>query len=748
MAWEKKLLRALGIASCFTAILTASLNGGIAQAEPTEPALLTNCIQVLSLSAERADKRVPVLVTGVVTAAEPDWIGRFFVQDQTGGVFVDNRSNMPPGIGDLVQVSGASHPGAFAPTITRPHWKKVGTAEMPRAKVAPIEQIMAGTEDSQRVEISGIVRAVYTQPTRTRVTIASSGYRLNAYLPPISDFDPQTLIGATVRARGTVAAYYNAKLRHLLKMILYVPRTEDFVVEKAETVDPFSEPVVPLDNIAQYRRDSSPGKRVHVRGVLTFQRVGQDLFLKDDSGGLHVRCAQATPFAIGDTLEAVGFSDIENFLPVLGDAIVRKTPAETVPVVAEGTTIETLQAGLHHAEFMALEGTLIDRAVRMGRRTNGVQLATTILFLQTTNLTFTAQYEGPQTDTQPASIPIGSRIEVSGVCLTENGEDGRFKTLQVFLPTARSFRIIHEPSWWTPARLGIALAIFFVATLLAVGWTIVISRKNSELNVLVVEKEKAKTELQNAHDQLEVRVKERTEQLKVQIAARKESELQFKGVLTERTRLAQELHDTLEQMLASIALQLDTSAKLASKDAEAASRHFELARNILSQSQVDVRRSVWDLRARALEQFDLRGALVANSRQITDGTGIEVLVNTHGRERPLPEIIEDNLLRIAQEALTNIIKHSHATRAIIEVDYGPQNVVLQVVDNGKGFATDECVGTREGHFGLQGISERAQRLSGRAIITSKPNTGTTVRVEIPIDLAQKVAVQEAALSMT
>jgi signal transduction histidine kinase len=220
--------------------------------------------------------------------------------------------------------------------------------------------------------------------------------------------------------------------------------------------------------------------------------------------------------------------------------------------------------------------------------------------------------------------------------------------------------------------------------------------------------------------------------------------LQFKGVLTERTRLAQELHDTLEQMLASIALQLDTCAKLAPKDADAANHHFELARDILSQSQVDVRRSVWDLRARALEQFDLRGALVSSSRQITEGTEIRVDVSTRGRERPLPEVIEDNLLRIAQEALTNIIKHSHATLAVIELDYGPQNVILQVVDNGKGFATEDCVGAQDGHFGLLGISERAQRLGGVAVVTSAPKTGTTVRVVIPIDAAQQASRPEPA----
>jgi signal transduction histidine kinase len=94
--------------------------------------------------------------------------------------------------------------------------------------------------------------------------------------------------------------------------------------------------------------------------------------------------------------------------------------------------------------------------------------------------------------------------------------------------------------------------------------------------------------------------------------------------------------------------------------------------------------------------------------------------------------VEENLLRIAQEALTNVIKHSGATLTEIELDYGPKNVTLQVKDNGKGFALDDCAGPREGHFGLLGISERTKRLQGQIAFSSAPNAGTTVRVQIPI----------------
>jgi signal transduction histidine kinase len=262
-----------------------------------------------------------------------------------------------------------------------------------------------------------------------------------------------------------------------------------------------------------------------------------------------------------------------------------------------------------------------------------------------------------------------------------------------------------------------------------------VSKKNSVLEFLIQEREKAQVELQRAHDLLEERVVERTAQLKTQITARKESELQSKAVLAERTRLAQELHDTLEQSLTGIKLQMETSAKLFHKNPSVANNHLELAMNLMSQSQIEVRRSIWDLRCRALEQFDLAGALRLSSRQMIDGTSIDVQVVAKGRVRPLTEIVEDNLLRIGQEALTNIIKHSEAKRATITLDYGPQTIVLRIEDNGKGFAPEHCMGPHQGHFGLLGISERTKRLRGRVSLTSAPGQGTVVLVEIPLESA-------------
>lgn len=716
--------------------LLLGFGSGFRASCPAAPVILTNAADVLMLSAEQAGAGRPVLLRGVVTAAEKYWSGRFFLQDISGGVFVDNLNALQPSPGDYVEVSGTTHPGAFAPCVTHPQWRPLGTAPLPKAKPVSIERVMSGSEDGQRIEISGTVRAVQVENALLSLDLMSGGFRLRIFapIPPGLD-DLQTLVGDKVRVRGTAAVSFNAQLRQMTMMKIFAPLLEDFIVEESESSDPFSEPVVSLRSIGQYQMDRIPGRRVHVRGVVTIQRPGEDLFLKDDTSGLQIKSRQRDALAAGDTIEAVGFPDFEHFRPVLQDAIFRKTGAAPVAVTPKAVATRELQDGLHHADFVTLQGRLLDRVMtwREERSGAGMQLRTTLM-LQGSNQLFSAECEtSPEAAQTLARVPVGSIVAVSGVCVSEIAPDGKLTSLQILLPTEQSLRVLQRPGWWTPQRLLGGLAILFAVLVVAIAWTVVISRKNAALQTTVHEKEQAQIELQHANNRLEERVKEGLEQLKLQITARQESELQFRAVLNERMRLAQELHDTLEQTLTGIALQMDTAAKFAGSEKERADHHLELARNLVTQSQTEVRCSVWDLRSRSREQMDLSNLLLKISRQLTDDTGIRVEVAAKGRVRPLPEVIEENLLRIAQEALTNIIKHSRATQANLVLDYGPRHVRIQIQDNGSGFVVDHHAGPSEGHFGLLGITERTKRLHGQLAIRSTPGGGTTIEVTIPIE---------------
>lgn len=454
---------------------------------------MTNAADVISLPENRAASQIKVLVTGTVTAEVPTLGGSFFVQDATGGVFVDNRDGPMPAVGDVVRVSGVTETGAYAPVITGPIFLKLGTAPLPPARSVSIDRFMSGAEDSQRVEISGIVRAAQMSETESNLdlAIASAGYRFHAFprLPP--EVEPQGLVGARVRLRGTAGAFFNQVQRRLTAVKLFMPLPEDFVVEARESIDPFTEPLLTLNNIAQYRKDNRPAQRVHVKGRITYQRPGEVLFLQDKSGGLCVKSRQIEVMSVGDMIEAVGFADFENFLPVLNDAVFRKTSEPRKALTPKAVTIQEVEDGLCHAALVTLKGKLLDGFERQDRQpTTGKARLRTVLMMQGENFTFTAETEAPDAMSDFADLRFGSIIEVSGVCFTESGEDGKSRSFQILMPTGKNVQVLAKPSWLTPQRLLAGLGVLLAVSIAAVGWTVMVSQKNATLKVLLVRRKR------------------------------------------------------------------------------------------------------------------------------------------------------------------------------------------------------------------------------------------------------------------
>lgn len=702
-------------------------------AEPSQ-AILTNALDVISLPAESASRSLKVKVIGVVTAADPGLQGRFFMQDATSGVFVDNVNGPRVQPGDRVEVSGITYAGAFAPTITAPNVIILGHVPLPDAKAVKVEELMSGADDSQRIEISAFVRDARKESARVILDLVAGGYRFRAYLSD-GAFSPAQLMGAEVRLRGTAAEAHNRSLRQLIAVEIYIPSAADLVLVTPEGMDPFARPIIPLNQLAQYRPGNSLAQRVHVRGVCTLHSPDNRLFVEDSLYGLQIQTAQPFPILPGDAVEAVGFLNFENYHPVLQDAIVRKSSAPLARIHSRSATIAEIQSGYYHGSLVTLSGKLVEHTMRPGFK-GSPESQTTTLVLQSSNFTFAATARGFPDQARLRAIPLGSVVQVDGVCFTEIDSDGKLEAFQILLPSPGSVLILQQPSWFTPQHLFVCMMIAGIALVIIAGRLVLVARKNSILNLLVREREKAQLALQQANDQLEERVKERTAQLKFEVSARKEAEVRFKAVLSERTRLAQELHDTVEQTLTGIALQMDVASKLHDDSPQNSLHHLELARSLMAKSKEEVRQSIWDLRSRALEQFDLANALAEGARQATAGANIPVHFETRGPARLLPEIIEENLLRIGQEAATNVIKHSHATELRITLLFEPGQVVLQIQDNGLGFDRQCAAGPQQGHFGLLGMSERAKRVRGRLEVESVPGKGTTVSVKIPLELPQ------------
>jgi signal transduction histidine kinase len=199
------------------------------------------------------------------------------------------------------------------------------------------------------------------------------------------------------------------------------------------------------------------------------------------------------------------------------------------------------------------------------------------------------------------------------------------------------------------------------------------------------------------------------------------------AVLEERNRLAREIHDTLAQGFTGIVIQLEAAEDtLAEDEKEAALAHLARARELARDSLAEARRSVQALRPLALERDDLPGALRRSVEQLTAGTAISIEVVISGLPVTLSEQVENELLRIGQEAVNNAVKHAGATAVMVELSYETNGVTLMIQDNGRGFDSHQPAPG----FGLAGMRERANRIGAEIMIDSQPGGGTTVCCQV------------------
>ncbi|QPK79044.1 sensor histidine kinase [Corynebacterium lizhenjunii] len=228
-----------------------------------------------------------------------------------------------------------------------------------------------------------------------------------------------------------------------------------------------------------------------------------------------------------------------------------------------------------------------------------------------------------------------------------------------------------------------------------------------------------------------------TQELKVAQGKLAESEHNA-GVIAERQRIAHEIHDTLAQGLSSIQMLLHAADRdLDAGQADKARGRIELARKTAAENLQEARAMIAALQPAALAQTSLAQALERMTQNFASTSGIDMDVEVEGQPRQLPMKVEAALLRVAQGAVGNVVKHSGASRARVTVTYQPQQVRVDVVDNGAGF-DPEAVRARPaglGHIGLSAMRRRAAELGGQLEVESHPGGGTAVMVSIPVDAA-------------
>jgi signal transduction histidine kinase len=207
--------------------------------------------------------------------------------------------------------------------------------------------------------------------------------------------------------------------------------------------------------------------------------------------------------------------------------------------------------------------------------------------------------------------------------------------------------------------------------------------------------------------------------------------LPWSAVMEERSRLAREIHDTLVQEFAGILLHLEAVEGSDNAEWRSSSECLARARELAKSGLEDARRMLLNLRPRSLEGSTLPDALRQLAEDFSCDCTITCTFCHAGHMRGLPVVIQDELFRVAQEALSNVRKHSRATSASLSLGHGPAVIVLKIKDNGQGFTMIKHQAAGHG-YGLTTMRERAQRLGGKIEIETRPGTGTEVRITVPL----------------
>lgn len=210
----------------------------------------------------------------------------------------------------------------------------------------------------------------------------------------------------------------------------------------------------------------------------------------------------------------------------------------------------------------------------------------------------------------------------------------------------------------------------------------------------------------------------------------RQMDMRYQERLRERTRIAQDLHDTLLQNIAGLCLQIGGLAKVISSSPEAAKRTLKELRQQSEECLREGRQAVWNIRSLETESVDVANELRQSIERLTAGTQVRCRFKVEGEPLPIAPTVQEHLLRIGREAIINAVRHANASEIQINIIFGTGAVTVRISDNGVGFELEQA-NRLTGHFGLVTMRERAREIKAQLSVSSEPGRGTAVELKLP-----------------
>ena len=430
--------------------------------------VLTHAEQIRQLSPQEVEKAYPVHLRGVVTYYD-SVAPNLFVQDTTAGIWVDVAgAASPPQPGQLIDLEGVVGPG-FTPVVTKAHWTVLGAGAMPRPQSVVFSELATGADDSQWVEIEGIVRSFMLEAAGNVLVIdvSTAGGLIKVRIPDYHAPFPMELIDANVRFRGVAGTAFNRQ-HQLVSVHLFVPGTRNLVVVDPALSDPFSMPTSPIGSLATFAAKGINVHRVKLKGIVTAQLPGRGLYVKDATGGLYVQTEDGGVVEPGSEVEAVGFPALGEYTPVLRSARFRPTGQHQVLTPFRVSPKEAL-FGSYDAQLVEIEGVLqADRPDNAGGH---------LLVIESGNLVFHALIDSARIQSTWPNLLAGTRMRLTGICSVRADENGNASEFRIILRSPRDIAVLARPPWLNASRALSLLGLLAAVIVGALVWVLSLRRR-------------------------------------------------------------------------------------------------------------------------------------------------------------------------------------------------------------------------------------------------------------------------------
>ena len=612
--------------------------------------------------------------------------------------------------GDLVRVSGrvllSTTLGAATPVASEIEFRSHSKPLEP-TPIKPSD-LKTTRYDKRFVKISGIIRECFhdeIDPNWIFTSIESNGDTVFAVMPNTSIYeDLKDLTDAIVTVKGVFDPRFGGNRNLTQRMILGVTGIDAFEILTPPPLSPFDLPSIDglLDATAT---DIFGLGRRRLSGKVVARWNRNRILLRDKYNYVHkVRISDNDLPDIGAAVEIAGQTETDLFSINFANATWRRMPDTFGP----GRDPETVSLdGL----FEDGQGRAMINTFLYGRRLRVTGMVQDILYAngKATSLVLKGEKHAISVDLDnlsgpPDGIGTGSQIEVTGTYIIETANWFPYAAFPhvagaiLAIDDLDDVRVISGPPIWTPARLS-----YVIGTLILLMTAIFIW--NRALRKLVDRRSRELLKEKIAHIDSELRI-------------------------SERTRLAMELHDSVLQNLTSVSLQLGIAQRLSRTDADRADIHFDIAAKTLNSCHEELRNCVWDLRNQTLDERDMDDTLRTVLHPHVGSARLAVRFNVP-RHR-LTDNTAYTIIRIVRELATNAVRHGNASSIRVAGAIEDGKLLISVKDDGCGFDPDRRPGISEGHYGLQGITERIKRFNGIMSISSAPGCGTHIRISLDI----------------